>query len=525
MNRSSLPIGLNTLKKWWSSPEGVLKCSLPFQRHSGMWNLITKSMLVWSILADSYIPPIVLLKDKSGTNSKGKDIFSYQVLDGQQRLTTLFSFIDDEWSLHGSTPEVEVDGTVYDLEGIKFSEMSEECQDAIRNYHFSVQCLENYTMTEAESLFYNINSGVSLSTVQKSKAKLGTDLIGFLNGLLQGSFFTQAINITEKQALAEDDLLLLLQGMLLLDNRHDGMDYKNISTATCLGYAEGIRGNYSVQKREKLRGIVGYLDKAFDAKVKFLKKNNVPIVLVLAETAMDSGRDAQSFRAFINDFANGMYPAYEEASGSGNVKASKVQQRLRVMYLAMCSYYRMKPSEEEKPFAREIPLYLEGRAVDDLVGGAKPISGTTEWAEKSFGETSPLSEASDGVLGVTKAGEAEIETELSEEGSGLEPEIETELSEEGSGLEPEIETELSGEGSGLEPEIETELSEEGSGGQSPDSEEEFGSPSPDENMEINQAGLSSDVQSEESTENPDEVSQPASGVALGGKQEEQDADE
>ena len=513
MNRSSLPIGLSTLKKWWNSPEGVLKCSLPFQRHSGMWNAITKSMLVWSILADSYIPPIVLLKDKSGTNSKGKDIFSYQVLDGQQRLTTLFSFIDDEWSLHGSTPEVEVDGTVYDLEGIKFSEMSEECQDAIRNYHFSVQCLENYTMTEAESLFYNINSGVSLSTVQKSKAKLGTDLIGFLNGLLQGSFFTQAINITEKQALAEDDLLLLLQGMLLLDNRHDGMDYKNISTATCLGYAEGIRGNYSVQKREKLRGIVGYLDKAFDAKVKFLKKNNVPIVLAVAEIAMDSGRDAQSFRAFINDFANGMYPAYEEASGSGNVKASKVQQRLRVMYLAMCSYYRMKPSEEEKPFAKEIPLYLEGRAVDDLVGGAKPISGTTEWAEKSFGETSPLSEASDGVLGVTKAGEAEIETELLGESSGLEPEIETELSGESSGLEPEIETELSGEAG-----IETEPSEEGSGGQSPDSEEESGSPSTDENMEINQAGLSSDVQSEESTENPD-------GVDSGGKQEEQDADE
>lgn len=307
--------------------------------------------------------------------------------------------------------------------------------------------------------------------IQKSKAKLGTDLIGFLNGLLQGSFFTQAINITDKQALAEDDLLLLLQGMLLLDNSHDGMDYKNISMATCLGYAEGIRGNYSVQKREKLRGIVQYLDKAFDAKVKFLKKNNVPIVLAMAETAMDSGRDAQSFRAFINDFANGMYPAYEEASGSGNVKASKVQQRLRVMYLAMCSYYRMKPSEEDKPFAREIPLYLEGRAVDDLVGEAEPISETsgsnpvvTEWAEKSFGETGPLSEASDEVLGDIKAGE--------------------------------LETELLGEESGLEPEL-------------------------GENVEINQAGLSSDVQNEESTENPDEVSQPASGVDSGGSRRKQ----
>lgn len=475
MNRSSLPIGINTLKKWWNSPNEILKCSLPFQRHSGMWNAITKSMLVWSMLSDSYIPPIVLLKDKSGTDSKGKDIFTYQILDGQQRLTTVFSFIDDEWSLHGSTPEAEVDGTVYDLEGIMFSEMSEECQDAIRNYRFSVQCLENYTMSEAESLFYNINSGVSLSTIQKSKAKLGTDLIGFLNELLQGSFFTQAINITEKQALAEDDLLLLLQGMLLLDNRHDGLDYKNISTATCLGYAESIRGTYSAQKREKLRGIIQYLDEVFDAKVKFLKKNNVPIVIVMAETAMDSGKDALSFKAFINDFANGIYPAYEEASGSGNVKASKVQQRLRVMYLAMCSYYKMKPSEEDKPFAREIPLYLEGSAVDDLVGGAEPISGTTEWAGKSFGETGSVSETSDRSLGDIGLSE----TAESESGSGTEPDCETET-----------------------------------GSETESAEDSIGEQSPAENSEVNQCDSSVDVQSEESTENSDEVPQSCSGVEV-----------
>lgn len=487
MNRSSLPIGVNTLKKWWNSSNEILKCSLPFQRHSGMWNVITKSMLIWSMLSDSYIPPIVLLKDKSGTDSKGKDIFTYQILDGQQRLTTVFSFIDDEWSLHGSTPEAEVDGTVYDLDGIMFSEMSEECQDAIKNYRFSVQCLENYTMSEAESLFYNINSGVSLSTIQKSKAKLGTDLIGFLNELLRGSFFTQAINITEKQALAEDDLLLLLQGMLLLDNRHDGMDYKNISTATCLGYAEGIRGTYSMQKREKLRGIIQYLDEAFDAKVKFLKKNNVPIVIVMAETAMDSGKDALSFKAFINDFANGIYPAYEEASGSGNVKASKVQQRLRVMYLALCSYYKMKPSEDDKPFAREIPLYLEGSAVDDLVGGAEPISGTTEWAGKSFGETGSVSETSDRSLGDIGF---VSETAESESGSGTEPDCETEL---GSETEP--------------------------------AEDSIGEQSPAENSEVNQYDSSSDDQSEESTENSDEVPQPCSGVDPDGEQKERDADE
>ena len=86
MNRSSLPVSVNTMKKWFESDDKVLQCTLPFQRHSGMWSPILKSNLVWSMLADSYIPPIVLLKDKRGEDSKGKDIFGYQVLEGQQRL-------------------------------------------------------------------------------------------------------------------------------------------------------------------------------------------------------------------------------------------------------------------------------------------------------------------------------------------------------------------------------------------------------------------------------------------------------
>ena len=218
--------------------------------------------------------------------------------------------------------------------------------------------------------------------------------------------------------------------------------------------------------------------------MKFLKKNNVPIVIVMAETAMDSGKDALSFKAFINDFANGIYPAYEEASGSGNVKASKVQQRLRVMYLALCSYYKMKPSEDDKPFAREIPLYLEGSAVDDLVGGAEPISGTTEWAGKSFGETGSVSETSDRSLGDIGF---VSETAESESGSGTEPDCETEL---GSETEP--------------------------------AEDSIGEQSPAENSEVNQYDSSSDDQSEESTENSDEVLQPCSGVE---EQKERDADE
>lgn len=354
MNRSSLPVSVNTMKKWYESDDKVLQCTLPFQRHSGMWSPILKSNLIWSMLADSYIPPIVLLKDKRGQDSKGKDIFGYQVAEGQQRLiTTLFPFLNDEWTLHGSVEPVEVDGFTYDIAGKKYSELEEELQDIIKNYRFTVQAIENYTMEEAEKLYFNINSGVALSAMQKGKAKLGTELIEFLNTLLAGSFFTQGINITEKQALKEDDLLMLMQGMALLDMKNTGRDFKTISASAMLDYAESIRGSYSEDAQQTLMEIVDYLDKAFPAKNKFLRKNNTPIVIVMASTALKQNIEAEAFRAFINNFANALYPAYEEASGSGNVKITNVKQRLRVMFIAMCDYFRWNVNDIDKPFESE----------------------------------------------------------------------------------------------------------------------------------------------------------------------------
>lgn len=369
MNRSSLPLGVGALYKYWHSPERTLRCSLSFQRNAGMWGLITKSGLVVSVLTDSFIPAVVFLKDKVGTNEKGKDIVQYEILDGQQRLSSLFEFLDDQWALHGAIEPIEFDGFTYDVAGKKFSELEPELQDAIKGYRLSIQALENYTFDEVEKLFYNINSGVALSTIQKAKPKLGQENMEFFNKLLSGNFFTQAINITEAQAKREDDLLLLLQTMLLLDNRHESREYKNISAATCLAYAESIRSTYGEGKKDQLLELIEYLDEVFPAKIKFLRKNNVPIVGVCSEIALEQGVEPKDFKAFICDFSNNIYPAYEEASGSGNIKAPKVQMRLRVMFLAMCKYFGWKVDEVVGPFSDDIPLYPDGPG-DDGVGEA-----------------------------------------------------------------------------------------------------------------------------------------------------------
>lgn len=425
MNRSSLPVSVNTMKKWYESDDKVLQCTLPFQRHSGMWSPILKSNLVWSMLADSYIPPIVLLKDKRGEDSKGKDIFGYQVLEGQQRLiTTLIPFLNDEWTLHGSVEPVEVEGFTYDIAGKKYSELEEELQDIIKNYRFTVQAIENYTMEEAEKLYFNINSGVALSAMQKGKAKLGTELIEFLNTLLAGSFFTQGINITEKQALKEDDLLMLMQGMALLDMKNTGRDFKTISASAMLGYAESIRGSYSEDAQQTLMEIVDYLDKAFPTKNKFLRKNNTPIVIVMASIALEQNVEAEAFRAFVNDFANSLYPDYEEASGSGNVKITNVKQRLRVMFIAMCDYFRWNIDDVDKPFESEEAWSLdtensENSEVDD-------VTASTDEDTPAMGSfmNDPTEEAVDTEDMDTEGDDAEEVADEAGENSGISAESE-----------------------------------------------------------------------------------------------------
>ena len=343
MNRSSLPIGLGTLKKWYED-KNCLKCTLPYQRHSGMWNNITKSLIVWSILADSYIPPIVLLKDPDGVDEKGKQQFQYQICDGLQRLSTLFSFMNDDFKLHASTPEVEVDGTVYDLAGFLFSELSEECKDRISAYRFSIQCIENYTNEEAEMLFYNINSGVALSTIQRSKPKLGEEICTFIRKQLEKPFFTQGINLSANQAIREDDFYLLLSSIMLLDE--DYTTYKSISMAECLKYSEVLRNSLTEDKKCEVKEIVDYLSVVFTEKTKYLRKNNVPPVLVLTKQAITDGIEAGCFKAYLDEFFLNEPEDYKEFSGSGNVKLVNIGGRMFVLKREYQKYFSLTDTEE-----------------------------------------------------------------------------------------------------------------------------------------------------------------------------------
>lgn len=376
MNRSSLNVGLSNLKKWHEEKD-ALRYDLSFQRHTGMWSVVAKSMLVWSILSDSYIPPLVFLKcEEDVVDEKGKSMSAYSILDGAQRTSNLFSFMNDEYRLHGSTPDVEIDGDVFGLAGYLFSELPQELQNAINSYKFNIQVIANASEDEQTMQYATINSGVPLSTIQRAKPELGVDLCNYFAQLVNKTFFSQGLNMTAAQALREDDLAMALQSLMLIS---DYDDYKSVSVAECLKFAGYLKENFTQQEQEVFFDVIDFLGD-FDTKAKYLRKNNVCVIVALAEQMMLEGIEGADYKEFLDSYFEDTPEEYKEYSSSGNVKRPRVEARYDILRRACYEYFELElPDDDENSEVNFDPERSE--RCSDSDGGFAESNGESDGEE------------------------------------------------------------------------------------------------------------------------------------------------
>ncbi len=344
MERNSLPVSLQTLNKWYSE-KGTLKFDLIFQRKVGYWSAITKSMLIWSVLTNSYIPPVLLVKaDDDIVDDKGKAASVYSVLDGAHRLTTLFSYMNDEFPLHGAIPQIDIDEGSFDIAGKKFSELEQELQNLLNSFKLSIQVLSHATNDELTTLYTNINSGRELSVLSKAKPKLGVELCEYFAKICDMPFISQGLSLSSTQVLKEEDLACCLYGLMLVS---DYNDYKSLSLGECDKFAVWLCKNMTDQLKQDFKDIIGYLG-VFNARCKYLRKNNVSVIIKLAEYIMLEDIDAQSYKVFLNAFFTSEHEDYKEASGVGNTKLPKVKARYEILARAAEEWFKISILEDTK---------------------------------------------------------------------------------------------------------------------------------------------------------------------------------
>ena len=386
MIKTTLNWTIKNLKAMHDSKE-TLNFDHPIQRQSAQWTNLQQSLLVHSILANYPVPAVYVEKtDSAETDDKGKAIYKYSVLDGKQRMTTVFSFINGEYALNEETPAAEIEGETYTLAGRTFEELDEDVRQELLRFKFSIFAFEDATDDEIEEIFFRLNNSTPLSKPQKARPLMGTENARFINSILTGSFFTEKCNFSKLQLRKSDDMCTLLQSMMLLDHKYNNYEYASISADEVMKYSAAIKGNYSEEQKDLLLEIIDYLDDAFDEKEKLLKKINVPMVVIMADIAIKEEIEPDEFHDwFLYFFVSNK--EYSQYCSSGSIKKEKVLGRLTTMEAHFTKHFKLDApaeAEEDSESDEEIPE-TDSTGTSDLE--ESEIS-TEETAESEDNETS-----------------------------------------------------------------------------------------------------------------------------------------
>lgn len=155
------------------------------QRLSGQWNANMVNELIFTVLTDNYIPPIILGEETTGGITK------QWIIDGLQRSSSLslFRYANtkvtknlDEYMVtyqrkisdENGNPKRDEQGEImyesveYDIRNKTYGQLPEELKDRFNEYQMEVAIYQNCEATEISRLVRKYNNHTSMNTAQRA---------------------------------------------------------------------------------------------------------------------------------------------------------------------------------------------------------------------------------------------------------------------------------------------------------------------------------------------------------------------
>lgn len=136
-------ITISDLNQWLE--EGTLIINNKYQRAGGLWPKNARSFFIDTILNGFTFPKITIRQTIDLRTRKSVR----EVVDGQQRLSTIRDFINDDITLSTVSKK---------YRGYNFSDLDEETQEAFLAYEVSVDTVVTGTTEEVLEIFRRMNS-------------------------------------------------------------------------------------------------------------------------------------------------------------------------------------------------------------------------------------------------------------------------------------------------------------------------------------------------------------------------------
>lgn len=286
------------------------------QRPEGVWNNQQKSLLIDSLLRGYLInPTYTVLED-------GKQY----VIDGVQRLYSVYTFINDGYKLSKNLEPIVIDEETYEIAGKKFSKLDEKVQDELMSAQLQVCEISDYTDKDVREMFRRLNSGKPLNTAQKMTPDMSDELSDTVLNIVSHPFFKKVL--TPAQLKSSVDLSIAIEILMLseINNEYDFGSFRRDDREKFIQY---YNDKVDMEKVDLIKQGLDKLDESFEDDIK-INKTTISFICYGAYRIIKDNKSFEKFMESVNDFldnydTNDEYKAFTQ---QGTSSAESVKGRL-----------------------------------------------------------------------------------------------------------------------------------------------------------------------------------------------------
>lgn len=262
INKKPLPI--TTLFGWKLNID-----TNPDYQRPAVWSISQKQLLMDTILRGYDIPKIYLRQIE-------KKPQKFEVIDGQQRIRAIWSFMLGEFKLSKNSDKI--DGE--EISNMLYSELPLNIRSNFDIYPLDLIIISDTPEDEVREMFLRLQNGTTLKAQEKRNAMPG-NMRNFIKDLVNHKFFTSSIAFTNSRFthdhVAAQITKLELEGMIV--NLKD----KDLTKM----YSENSDFDSNGIKAKKIRKTLDFLFLIFPDKTPELERYNVISLYALISMLID----------------------------------------------------------------------------------------------------------------------------------------------------------------------------------------------------------------------------------------------